>query len=218
MYRQFKQLLPEARGVSQFIVGMNIDVRRFSEFALRVESAEAIVFLKSIYAKILGEYFQDAPFFKPTGDGLLIVLPYAPETLHQTVGAAVERALALVEDFPRLTEGDPMVNFPVPEDLGIGMARGAASGLVAGDEVLDYSGRVLNLASRLMDLARPAGVVLDSSVGVELLPEELASRFARGDVTIRGIAEAAPLPIFYTPDRTELPAGPAALRRADAGG
>ena len=56
----------------------------------------------------------------------------------------------------------------------IGISRGTVCRLVSKGKTLDYSGRVVNLASRLMDDARPSGVVFDASVGIDLLSEEQA--------------------------------------------
>ena len=65
----------------------------------------------------------------------------------------------LVEAFGQITANDFMINFPVPQRLGVGVARGTATRLASGGQVLDYTGRCLNLAARLMDKARPYGVV-----------------------------------------------------------
>jgi hypothetical protein len=97
-----------------------------------------------------------------------------------------------------------MINFKVPEKVGVGMARGAVTALVSGGTVLDYSGRPLNLASRPMDLARPTGVVFDESLGIDLLPEQLAKRFAPESVYIRGLAEREPITVYYSTDYTTI--------------
>lgn len=98
-----------------------------------------------------------------------------------------------------------MVNFDVPGNLGIGLARGAATSLTSGDKVLDYSGRPLNLASRLMDLARPSGVVFDTSLGHELLPESTQEQFFQESVYVKGIAESAPISVYCLKGRTRVP-------------
>jgi len=53
-----------------------------------------------------------------------------------------------------------MLNFETPRRSVLYRA-GPATKLVSQDRTLDYSGRPLNLAARLMDFARPSGVVLD---------------------------------------------------------
>jgi hypothetical protein len=156
--------------------------------------------------QILDDYFADASFFKPTGDGLLILLEYNSETLEEVVGRAVAQSVKLVEDFATLTDGNAMINFDVPQDLGIGLARGGATALVADGKVLDYSGRPLNLASRLMDLARPSGVVFDDNFGGQLLGSDLAARFKPEEAYVKGLAESEPMTVYCLAGRVEIPA------------
>lgn len=183
-----------------------LDVRGFSSFAKIAESSDTAEFLKSAYISILDEYVSDADFFKPTGDGLLVLFGYDRQSLTANVRKAVELSIRLVENFPSICDRDPMVNFDVPSNLGVGLARGAATSLTSGDKVLDYSGRPLNLASRLMDLARPSGVVFDSSFGIELLEDEVQERFQKEAVYIKGIAEDDPVTVYYLAGHTEVAA------------
>lgn len=182
-----------------------LDVRGFSSFAKMAESSEAALFLRSIYIKILDNYFPAATFFKPTGDGLLIILDYDESNLVDTVNLAVKSSLELVKDFADLTLHDPMVNFDVPNSVGIGLARGAATALISDDYVLDYSGRPLNLAARLMDLARPCGVVFSDTLGHNLLAAEYATQFSSDSVYIKGLAESIPLTVFIARKMVTLP-------------
>lgn len=207
MHREFQELLRDATGESQLIIAVNVDVRSYSAFSLRVESVEAALFVKKMYEQVLDEYFDFAPFVKSTGDGLLIVIPFEERTLAEQTNAVVDASLRLVDDFPTLLAGDPLVNFQVPDRLGIGLARGAACRLCTPERTLDYSGKVLNLATRLMDLARPAGVVFDRSFGIELLPAESAARFSPEEAYVRGVAEEKPIPIYFTHELTQIPAG-----------
>jgi hypothetical protein len=98
-----------------------------------------------------------------------------------------------------------MVNFPVPENIGFGLARGTACCLHAGDEILDYSGHLLNLSARLMDLARPSGIVIDGMFGENLIPAPLREMFLPQKVYLRGIAEQTPLDIFVLKDYVKVP-------------
>lgn len=144
--------------------------------------------------------FADAAFFKPTGDGLLIVhrLPDTSEQVVPLVSAVLQRCIALVDDFPTLTADDLMVNFAVPQQLGIGVARGSATRLISDGIVLDYTGRCLNLAARLMDKARPSGVVFADGHATDLMDEEVTEYFMEDTVYIRGIAEEDPMPVMRT--------------------
>lgn len=205
MHRYFRDHLDGAKGVSEFVIALNIDIRGFSEWSLEVDSAQTALFIKKIYAKIIDEYFGDAAFVKPTGDGLLVVLGFDEGDVAEAVTTTVENSIAIVKGFGALCVDEPAINYGVPSDVGIGISRGAASRLAAEDVTLDYSGRVLNLASRLMDLARPKGVVFDDHLGFKLLPKNLRSKFRRHDVYLKGVSARSPLRIHCWPKAIEPP-------------
>jgi class 3 adenylate cyclase len=205
MHRQLKSLLPGAKGESHLVVAIFLDIRGFSSFAKIAESAEAALFLRSMYVRILDDYFPTASFFKPTGDGLMIIFHYDADNLQETVNNSISSSIRLVKDFPTLTSGDPVINFEVPEALGIGLARGAATALVSGEQTLDYSGRPLNLAARLMDLARPKGVVFTGNLGYELLEKIYTKQFKKDKVYVKGIADDTPIEVYVLDKMVKLP-------------
>ena len=200
----FRLALDHAAGHSEFVIALNIDVRGFSDWSLTVDSAQTGLFVTRIYARLIDDYFTTADFVKPTGDGLLVVLPFSRDTVREAVNATVRDAFQILEGFPSFCKGDDMINFDVPEKVGIGLARGPASRLATESATLDYSGNTLNLASRLMDLARPSGVVLDGRFGFELLDEGLQAQFSADEVYLKGIAPNKPLPIYASSD-VEIP-------------
>lgn len=204
MHKEFRKLLDKATGSSQFVVAANVDIRGFSSFSTTVESSEVAVFIKRVYMKLEDDYFSTASFFKPTGDGLLVIVPYTEQNLKKIVTNTVRICRKVVKDFPTLCKKDPMINFEVPGKVGIGLSRGSACCLCSGNKILDYSGGVLNLATRLMDLARPSGIVFDSSFGIQLLGTKLRKLFAKETVYIKGIAERKPVRIFYTKEYTTI--------------
>lgn len=105
--QKLKNQLKSAVGDSRFVVVVFLDIRGFSTFAKLAESSESAVFLKSVYTSIMEDYFDDASFFKPTGDGLLVILDYEEATLREVVKGAVERSVRLVEAFPTICAEDP---------------------------------------------------------------------------------------------------------------
>jgi class 3 adenylate cyclase len=201
MHRELRDRLTRATGESDLVVVVFLDVRGFSSFAGMAESSEAALFLRSAYTQILDEYFPEAAFFKPTGDGLMIIRHFDDDSLADVVFDSVEKSVDLVSNFGTLTDSDPMVNFDVPDSLGIGIARGAATRLISDGYTLDYSGRPLNLAARLMDVARPSGVVVDGRVvkGLEF-PAALGDSFETEQVYVKGIADLTPIEILRTGD------------------
>jgi class 3 adenylate cyclase len=206
VHREFRALLDKAVGTSEYVVVLIVDVRGFSTFSTTVDSADAGLYIKKVYARIIDDFFPDASFFKPTGDGLLITLPYTEETLDETVQLALRRSFDLVASFGTLVSDDKMITFDVPRDVGIGIARGSASCLRSGDRILDYSGRILNLSSRLMNLARPSGIVTDGSFAPDIIGDELEASMADDQVYLPGIAEATPVGIRYSWESTSIPA------------
>jgi class 3 adenylate cyclase len=204
MHREFLDRLGDAEGESKLVIAANVDVRGFSRFSLEVDSVETALFVKKVYRRILESYFVGADFFKPTGDGLLLVFAITEESLQERANELVRASLALVAGFADLLRDVPIVNFPVPDKVGIGLARGAACRLVSGELTLDYSGTVLNLASRLMELARPSGVVFDGRYGVELLADDLREQFVHDEVYLRSLAEKIARPVWYSSTLTTI--------------
>jgi hypothetical protein len=200
LHREFRSLLDSATGVHEFIIALNADIRGFSTFCREVQDPQAVLVIKKIYKKLIDEYFPDASFFKPTGDGLLIAMTCTETNAEQVIPQALITSLRVLKDFPKFCEGEAMIRFKVPQRIGIGLSMGPACRIVAEDKTLDYCGRVLNLASRLMDLARPSGVVFDQSLDVTLLPPELVQSFSQDRVYIRGVAEEDPIDVYHTPD------------------
>lgn len=99
MHRDFRDLLDEAMGVSEFVFAMNLDIRGFSDWSLTVDSAQTAIFLKKIYSKLIDRYFDDAAFIKPTGDGLLVVVNFEEDALASVATRLVRIAIEIVENF-----------------------------------------------------------------------------------------------------------------------
>jgi class 3 adenylate cyclase len=126
MHRQFRRLLSGAVGSSEYVIALYADIRGFSLFSQQVDSVEVGSYIKRAYIKMIDDYFKEAQFFKPTGDGLLVVYTYKEETLTAVANSVIRTALQLIEDFKKICQGDPIVNFATPPRLGIGIARGSA--------------------------------------------------------------------------------------------
>lgn len=195
----------EAQGISQFVIIVFVDVRGFSRFSKSHESPDVAMFLKRFYMELMDKYFQGASFFKPTGDGLLITFPYNDKTLLEVGKHVIEAIMQCLNEFPSMLQGDPMINFPVPENIGFGVARGTACCLYSGKTIIDYSGHLLNLAARLTELARPSGVVIDGGFKRDILPHDYRDRFEDAEIFILSLAENEPIPVFILKDSVKLP-------------
>lgn len=204
MHREFRRLLQDAKGFSQQIVAINLDIRGFTPFCEKRESFDVAAYISLVYMKIIDRYFSYANFYKPTGDGLLVIV-LCEKKVEETVNKTIESCLKLLEDFCSLCEGEELIYFRTPDKIGIGLARGSACCIVSEDKILDYSGRMLNLASRLMDIARPSGIVFDSSLGFNLLSKEKKALFSEETVYVRGIAEEKPIRVYRTKTYTLIP-------------
>jgi hypothetical protein len=156
--------------------------------------------VKKVYARLIDDFYSDASFYKPTGDGLLVIVPVVEAKLDVIASKLVADAMSIVHSFADLCIGDKIINFQTPHEIGIGIARGPASRLLSKGKTLDYSGRVLNLASRLMDLARPRGVVLDSGFGIDLLPPATQAEFTKSEVYLKGVSPNSPVSIYSWPN------------------
>jgi class 3 adenylate cyclase len=200
LHQRLRELLPSAQTETCRVIATFLDVRGFSTFSEKGESFDAATYLSSFYSTVLASNFSDADFFKPTGDGLLLIhhVPADRADIPHAVSSVLARCVSLVEAFGQITADDFMINFPVPQRLGAGVARGTATRLVSGGQVLDYTGRCLNLAARLMDKARPYGVVFRDDHATKLMEPEVAARFSEDRVCIRGIAEDDPIPVYVT--------------------
>ncbi|NLD35661.1 MAG: hypothetical protein GX654_02210 [Desulfatiglans sp.] len=199
-----RDLLAEAQGRSEFVITVVADVRGFSSFSKHHESTDIGMFIKRFYMRLIDDYFKDAGFFKTKGDGVLMTFPYSEANLKERANYVINSCLQCLVEFPEICAGDPMINFKTPENIGFGIARGTACCLYAGDEIIDYSGHLLNLASRLMDMARPSGIVIDGNFMNEIIPEELRPSFKKTDVYIRSISEDKPFGIFYLEDYVRI--------------
>ena len=207
MHKEFLKLLEKATGRSENVIAINLDIRSFTPFCKTVDSLRVAMYITRVYLKIIEDYFKNASFYKPTGDGLIIVIPYKRENLHEVANSTIETCLKLLQDFRSLCKDDSMINYPTPQEIGIGVARGSACCITSEDEskVLDYSGRLLNLASRLMELARPSGIVFDDSFQINILKDETKELFEEKTGYIRGVAEENPIRVYYTKKCTLLP-------------
>lgn len=205
MHRIFRKALDTATGVSQFVIAVIIDIRGFSAFSQTRESPDTAMFIKRVYMKLIDSYFDFASFYKSTGDGLLLTIPFDENNLKEMAQKTVASCIACHTEFGHICSNDPMINFKVPEKIGIGIARGTACCLVSGESTIDYSGRLLNLTSRLTNLARPSGIVIDESFGIELLDEDMRGNFQEKDVYLDGIAENKPLKVYFTKEFTTIP-------------
>jgi hypothetical protein len=161
-----------------------------------VESPDTSTFLKHFYLKLLRDFFQDAVFAKPTGDGLLIIYRHSEQNLNQVSALVLSKCFEAIDAFPKMFESVPIINYAPPNAIGFGIARGSASYLIAGRDTLDYSGKVLNLAARLNELARPTGIVIDGSYQQSIIPEPMRGRFNQKRVYLRGIAETESILVF----------------------
>jgi class 3 adenylate cyclase len=204
VHRRFRKLLEGATGSSEHVIAVYVDIRGFSLFSQQVESVDTGSFIKKIYIKLIDEYFDGAKFFKSTGDGLLIIFPYVEASLETTANKVVATCLRLVDEFPRLCDGDPIINFATPSKIGIGIARGSACRLQNKGAILDYSGKTINSSAKLMDLARPLGVVFDQSFVGSILTAANSLHFKTENLYVRGVSEEVAIDISYTHTHTSI--------------
>lgn len=158
MHKGLKEMLNRVHGESQHVIAISIDVRDFSRFSQSQDSVDVALFISKFYLQLIERYqavIEDF-FFKPTGDGLMICIPYDEDTLKDRFSKVIQISLDCHQDFRTMFDDLNVINFETPSLLGIGIARGSACAIVANDDdsqyTIDYSGHKLNLAARLQDL------------------------------------------------------------------
>lgn len=202
---ELRGLLVDATGTAEHILSIVIDIRGFSNFCLGKDSFDVANYIKNVYTKIIDQYFPNAAYYKPTGDGLLVIFSFPNKDIKEFLSEQIRKCYSLLSDFRNLCDDNPLINFETPDKIGMGLSRGSACKISVGSKTLDYSGKVINLAARLMNLARPSGIVFDSSLGFGLLPSEIQGYFLQDEVYLRGITEGKPIVIYYTKDHTIIP-------------
>jgi len=200
--KNFLGSLANAEGTSELVIAVFVDLRGFSDFSRREESPNVALFIKRFFLKIVNDYFPNAEFVKPTGDGLLLIFKYKddPEVFKHVAQTVIDQCLVFLEHHPVLFEMDAMINFDIPQSVGFGIARGTACCLRGPDGIVDYSGHLINLAARLTALARPGGIVLDGRFGLSMLNEEVQECFSSEDVYLKGISDEKPTQVHYLSD------------------
>jgi len=194
--QEFCNKLEKAEARSESVIAVFCDIRGFSNFSRDVESSDTSNFLKHFYLKLLRKYFQKAAFAKPAGDGMLIIFPHNEESLNEISRLVLSRCFRILKDFPKMFKSTPIINYPTPDAIGFGVARGSVSYLIVNGEILDYSGKLLNLTARLNEYARPSGIVIDGNYQENIIPKNLQKRFKKKSVYIRGMAEDEPIGVF----------------------
>lgn len=205
MFKQLREKLASAEGRSEFVIAVVCDIRGFSAFSTCHESPDIAMFIKRFYLRLINDYFINAVFAKPTGDGLLIIYRYSEQDLDDVSKDVLSTCIKALNDFPSMFNDDSMINFLTPHNLGFGISRGPTCCIFSGRTILDYSGQLLNLAARLNDYARPKGIVLDGNYLEKVIPKTLRSRFVPLDVYIRGIAEDTPRTVLYLIPEVSIP-------------
>lgn len=205
MHRIFRKALDDAIGVAEYVITVIVDIRGFSAFSQSCESPDTAIFIKKVYTKLIDSYFNFASFYKSAGDGLLLTIPYVEDNLKEMAEKTVSSCIDCHNEFGSICSGDPMINFAVPDKIGIGIARGNACCLVSGDTTIDYSGRLLNLTARLSSIARPSGIIIDGRFGINLLSKEIRKGFKKRNVYLDGIAEYEPITVYVTEKFTVIP-------------
>jgi class 3 adenylate cyclase len=200
----FRKALRNARGRAEQVIVVFVDVRGFSAFSSSRDSVDIGLYLRRLFLSLMDDFFPHASYHKSTGDGMMIVYPYRERTLAKTAQDVIKSSVRLYSDFSELAAQDNMITFQPPNACGIGINRGTVCCIQSDGETLDYSGHVLNLAARLMDLARPAGIVMHASLG-NMIPQDLAAVFEISSVYVRGIAENQPVPVYSLKGVTSIP-------------
>ncbi len=210
MHRNLHLYLAKAHGESRHVIAISIDIRGFSKFCKSTDSADVALFISKFYLILIEKFKTIDPevFYKPTGDGLMVCISYDESNLQERFQKVMQSSMECVNEFESLFDNLSVINFETPKALGIGIARGSASAVLAEDGedqlVIDYSGHKLNFAARLQDLARPSGIVFEKTSNFELLSPEVQEQFSDTEIYVRSVAEDKPVTVSFTTDLTKI--------------
>lgn len=176
----------------EWVISIVIDIRGFTTFSTKVESQDVATYIKRFYKQLSKEYFKGAGFYKPTGDGLLIIYNYNRDSVVDVTKDVLENCVRCVREYPGFLLGDDMINFKIPDSIGIGVARGSATRLKDEFGVFDYSGKIINLSAKLNNIARPSGIAVSGDCYNDILEikDEEGPVFNVQKVNVQGIEEA----------------------------
>jgi hypothetical protein len=191
--------LSNSTGKTDYIISMIIDIREFSSYFKKTPSIHVATYIKKIYLEIM-KYFPDVTFSKPLGDGILVIISFDETNQVKKINDTVNSCIELVNNFEGFCQDDLMINFDVPKRIGIGIDMGEATCFQCEDKIIEYSGTVLNLSSRLMDMARPGGIVISGYFGRGVNVDILKEHFRYEQVYVRGIHDLEPIDIHYQKD------------------
>ncbi len=109
-----RKLLEKAKGRSENVIVVFVDVRGFSQFSSSKgrQATDVAMLIKRLYIKLMDEYFPFAHFTKPTGDGLMFVFEYTDENVVQTAEQVMRAVFKSLDDYPmKFFQDDLMITF-----------------------------------------------------------------------------------------------------------
>lgn len=123
MNGEWIEKIKKSKGMSEYIISLFIDIRGFTVFCGQVDSRNVATYISKLYVKILEEYFPEATYTKPMGDGLFIAIRYEEENVKELCNTVMANCLRLVRDFSTILNNEIMITEQVPEKVGIGITR-----------------------------------------------------------------------------------------------
>jgi len=168
------------------------DLRNFTEFSSMVEPEEAMKVLREYY-QVIGVLLKhyEATIEHFAGDGLMAFFN-DPLPCPDPEVRAVRMAMTMQRDVEKLIEGWRKRGIKL--GFGIGISSGYATlGRIGSEEEFHYAaiGTVVNLASRLCDMAQSGQVLIAESVYAKI--EHLAEVKRIGDVSLKGFLKPVPV-------------------------
>ena len=205
MHRELSRLLKDAKGAATFAMIVDLDIRGFSKATKTLDSAQTGAFLRRAYQAVINEWFPFVSYYKPVGDGLLLVTEYDEEDVDEKGERVLNACMDALRGFSSVCAELSWLCPALPGRLGIGVARGAVCRLESHGKILDYLGTPVNLAFKLANLARPSGTVAERTFIPGSPASSGAPMLATADVYIPGLADEMPIQIMYTQDETSIP-------------
>jgi class 3 adenylate cyclase len=171
------------------------DLRGFTRLTVEHSPDSVMALLNTLFPEMIEIVHQhEGIIFDITGDELMVAfnVPYTQENASQR---AIETAIDMQRRFSQLKGNWTRDNMIV--GLGVGIARGAVVlGHVGGPSHMNYAmvGEAVNIAHRLVDLAKDAQVVVTPDVLTDAVPnQQLVSIQQLPPQVLKGRPQPVPL-------------------------
>lgn len=179
-------LTVEKGGESRVATVMFVDIRGFTELSANAEAGEILKLLNDYYEILVNVIFRhEGTIDKFIGDGMMVIWG-APVSHHDDPNRAALAALDIQAAIEEFNYHRAEKQLP-PVQVGIGINTGpVVAGYLGSSQTMSYSviGDMVNMASRLCDVAQPGEIILSEST--HAIVQKKFKTLARIPIKVKG--------------------------------